>query len=486
MKYIIPAFKLVFKKPLYSILAFSLSLNLLLIYYLIFLQTTTISLLFSTTNLFFAWTSIFLTILTSVSFGIAISFLIYRWRQISKKASIEGNSLVGTFAGAISMGCPACGSFLLPALGIAGGLSFFPFQGLELKFITLFLFTFSIYESSKIVSTKICLPIKEKLIRFDKKGIVFNFNKNTLFPLMPVLILILIISMPFWPSQYKLNLAQKGQSVIVSSQQNSFSNSGNSDGLLDQINPPSGYEVNFSYGDIGPKLLESGAIDFDKMKSLYERSGQPLTDNQIKILTEGSNEKIKISSDNSYFLLNFLWALGLANNNIILDEGPMVKYGKDGIGNFASTGGWTLGKTKATELYSKFKIISLNNKEQEVLEDFAYNSYRPCCSNPTAFPDCNHGMAALGLGEIMAANGASVDEIFEAFKYFNSFWFPQTYFDIAKYFQAKEGQNWSQVDSRIVAGDDYSTPQGWNRVRNWLKTNNLIEEAPSGGGGCGV
>ena len=61
----------------------------------------------------------------------------------------------------------------------------------------------------------------------------------------------------------------------------------------------------------------------------------------------GSNEKIKITPENSYFLLNFFWALGLANKNVILDEGPMTSYGKDQIGNFASTGGWTLGKKEA-------------------------------------------------------------------------------------------------------------------------------------------
>ncbi|KKT16744.1 MAG: hypothetical protein A2654_00330 [Candidatus Nealsonbacteria bacterium RIFCSPHIGHO2_01_FULL_43_31] len=260
----------------------------------------------------------------------------------------------------------------------------------------------------------------------------------------------------------------------------------NSTDIFQKINPPDGYTVNATYGDIGPKLLAAGAIDFEKMETLYENAGQPLTPEQIKILTKGSNEKIRISSENSYFLLNFLWAAGLANKNPILDEGPMMKYGEGKIGNFASTGGWTLGTKEATELYSNFEITKLTPDQQKILEDFAYNSYRPCCSNPTGFPDCNHGMAALALGEIMAAQGASAEEIFEAFKYLNAFWFPQTYFDVAKYFQAKEGKDWSQVDARTVAGKDYSTPQGWDQVISWLKINDLVEEVPSGGGSCGV
>ena len=40
--------------------------------------------------------------------------------------------------------------------------------------------------------------------------------------------------------------------------------------------------------------------------------------------------------------------------------------------------------------------------------------YRPCCDNATHFPDCNHGMAMLGLLELMAAQGASEEEMFAA------------------------------------------------------------------------
>ena len=47
--------------------------------------------------------------------------------------------------------------------------------------------------------------------------------------------------------------------------------------ILKNINPPTGFTINATYGDIGPKLLASGAIDFERMKSLYEQSGVPLT-----------------------------------------------------------------------------------------------------------------------------------------------------------------------------------------------------------------
>lgn len=499
--FLLRAFFLVFKDPLFVVIALSLALNLLALYYFIFYQTTTLNVFFDLNSPFYNWFSIISTLLISLFFGIAMSFLIWQWKQQKESNPGQtGNTFIASFFGAVSTGCPVCGAFLASVLGIGGGLVAFPFQGLEIKIISLGLLSFAIFSSAKSISTKDCEisdPLKkENILRVEEGKLVLNLNKKTIKPLTPVFIglslLLLIAYLPAIANKFDFGFSfQKNSQASFLSTTDSIdsptSNSQlNSSDLLQKINPSEGYIINATYGNIGPNLLTAGAIDFEKMKSIYERAGQPLTEKQIKILTEGSNEKIKITPENSYFLLNFLWALGLANKNPILDEGPMMKYGEDKIGNFASTSGWTLGTKKATELYSKFSIVPLDIKQQEILEDFAYNSYRPCCSNPTGFPDCNHGMAALALGEIMSAQGASVNEIFEAFKYFNAFWFPQTYFDVAKYFQAKDGKDWSQVDSRLVASKDYSTPQGWSRVRNWLSTNNLTEEAPSGGGGCGV
>src|SRR3989344_5181140 len=125
----------------------------------------------------------------------------------------------------------------------------------------------------------------------------------------------------------------------------------------------------------------------------------------------GKDKKITVNQDNSYFLLNFLWAFGLVNKNPILEEGPLMKYGGlAGAGNFASTGGWSLAKSGAMGYYSKYAILPLNAAQQAQVEDFANNSYRPCCNNSTAFSDCNHGMAALGMAEIMAYQGAGAEE----------------------------------------------------------------------------
>lgn len=44
------------------------------------------------------------------------------------------------------------------------------------------------------------------------------------------------------------------------------------------------------------------------------------------------------------------------------------------------------------------------------VEEVAAAVYRPCCNSHTPFPGCNHGMAMLGLLELMAPQRASADE----------------------------------------------------------------------------
>jgi hypothetical protein len=248
--------------------------------------------------------------------------------------------------------------------------------------------------------------------------------------------------------------------------------------LIAQVNPEGGYALNIAYGDLGPKVLQSGVIDLSKFR--------PLNEDYRKILTQDSSEKITIRRDNAYFLLNFFWALGLANKNPILEEGPITKYGENQIGSFASTGGWSLGTKKTLDFYSTAKIIPLTPDQQARVEEVAANVYRPCCNNPTSFPDCNHGMALLGVLELLAANNASTGKMYEAAKYFNAFWFPQQYLDLAIYFKAKDGQDFKDIDAKLVVGQDFSSARGWSKTKKWLAANNLVEKAPAGGGGCGV
>ena len=261
----------------------------------------------------------------------------------------------------------------------------------------------------------------------------------------------------------------------------------NKDNVFDEVNPVSGFKINASYGQLGPKMIAMGVIDPDKFKSTYEKSNQPLTPEQELILSKGSDEKISITRENSYFLLNYFWAVGLANKSKILDEGEMIKYGgKEGAGNFASTGGWSLSKGNAMNYYSKSTLIPLTKEREALVEQVASNIYRPCCNNSTAFPDCNHGMALLGVLQLMASNGATEKEMYEAAKYVNAFWFPGNYYDLALYFQNKEGKSFKDIDAKTLLSKDYSSASGWQSAKQWLADKGLIQQPPKQGGGCGV
>ncbi len=493
--------KKIFKDPLYLTLAVSFSFNLLLLYYLVFLQSTTFSIFWQSNSPLYNILSLLLNILIGVTFGISLSLLIYQIKEAKKKElGSTSFSFTSAFLGAISTGCPVCGAYLMSILGIAGGLAAFPFQGLEIKGIALALLFLSIRNLAKNIEAleqencqscqKNNLSAKDNFKVEIKEGYLIltlpqKINNPLKYVGIPILAFLFIFYLPVIASSLNLKLNFQNQTSSLPNFVSSSSLPTLSE-IASKVLPEEGYTINATYGDIGPKLLKAGAIDFEKFKAIYERAGAPLTPEQIEILTKGSNQKIKITRENAYFLLNLFWALGLTNKNPILEKGPLMKYGgKKSIGYFASTGGWTLGTKPATELYSSTEIIKLTPEQQKELEEFAYNSYRPCCNNSTAFADCNHGMAALALGEIMASQGATAEEIFEALKYFNAFWFPQQYVDLAKYFKLRYNQDWEEVDPKVVLGKDYSTVSGWTRVRNWLSQQGAIEQV-GGGRGCGV
>lgn len=254
------------------------------------------------------------------------------------------------------------------------------------------------------------------------------------------------------------------------------------DQIFEEINPSKGYVLNANYSDLGPKMISMGIIDLDKFKN----AGQ-LSDEELNILTKDSNQKIKITRENSHFLLNFFWALGLANNTKILTDGDMQKYGGN-PGNFASTGGWTLSRENSMSYYSKASLISLTPDQEKLVQEVASNIYRPCCDNSTAFPDCNHGMALLGVLELMASNGASKQQMYDAAKYINAYWFPTNYYDLAKYLKANGGKSFSQTDGKTILGKNYSSASGYSQIKKWLterETKNAVPQQSSGSS-CGV
>jgi len=246
-----------------------------------------------------------------------------------------------------------------------------------------------------------------------------------------------------------------------------------------EIIPKDGVILPVKWGDLGARMISSGVIDKSKLEELYVGRGG-LSNEEKKLLEGIDNGNLKITRENSGFVLNLLWALGLGNKNEILENGPMSdkKYG--GAGNFASTGGWTLSQGSPMTHYSKHQFIVLTPEQQALVEKVSKGIYRPCCGNSTYFPDCNHGMAMLGLLELMASQGVSEDEMYKTALAVNSYWFPDTYITIAKYLKS-QGKDWSNVDPKEILGFDYSSGAGFQKVKSKVENSGF-----KGGGSCGV
>jgi hypothetical protein len=254
---------------------------------------------------------------------------------------------------------------------------------------------------------------------------------------------------------------------------------------IDEVYPQS-YDLGSAFGDLGPQLVEAGAIDVDALRSVYLESAAPLTSSQERVLAESSAEGIVLTRENARFLLHFFWALGLTNQNAILTEGPMWTSSEGAIERFASTGGWTLADVPVTELYASVPMVTLTAAQQARLETVAANVYRPCCNNPTLFPDCNHGMAMLGLLQVLAAEDASEAEMYEAAKVANMFWFPAQTVELAMFFNAVLEQPFNEVDAKMAVGPEAFSGSGFASVHRWLGENGFLQQAPGGGSSCGV
>jgi len=100
------------------------------------------------TPLYF-WPYVILTLGAIALFGVSISFFVYRWRKFGfARRSFSGGGASGGFGsivGIAASACPVCGSTLLFAIGIAGGLAAFPLGGLELKVLSLGLLALPIW-----------------------------------------------------------------------------------------------------------------------------------------------------------------------------------------------------------------------------------------------------------------------------------------------------------------------------------------------------
>ncbi len=463
------------------LLTLSLAFNLLALELLVLLWDSSIATFLEMTTSFYAWVSSLLGVLLALMFGLAAARAL--------QSSFEGRQprgmwliLSGAFLTLASVGCPACGAPIPSLMGIEGGLRAFPLQGLELKLLAGALLGLALWSQRRKPSLERSEPEAEP------EGVPRPAPSGSVRALRPLAVvgavLALFYLLPQVPTGAGLNfssaagraalwgLGLEGGSQVVA--------------LLEDVLPGDGYTLPVAYGDLGPRMIEAGAIDAEAFAAVYERAGAPLTALQQEILLQGSTQPIVVDRENAHFLLNFFWALGLVNRNPILEKGPMMVYAEGQIERFASTGGWTIGRRTPGELYASVPIVELTPEQQERLERVASMVYRPCCNNPTIFPDCNHGMAMLGMLELMASQDASEEAMFEAARYLNAFWFPQQALEVAFYLQASQGIALSEIDSRRLVGPETFSASGFRSAHAWLSERGLLQRAPTQGGSCGV
>ena len=178
--------------------------------------------------------------------------------------------------------------------------------------------------------------------------------------------------------------------------------------------------------------------------------------------------------------LNLLWAFGLANKNPILENGPIMDTRYGGPTSMASVGGWSVTTGSVMDHYNKHILATLTSDQQALVERIAKGIYRPCCDNSTYFPDCNHGMAMLGLLEYLASGGATEDQLWNAAVTANMSWFPDQYQVIAQYFK-QNGTDWRNVSQKDILGIEYSSASGFAKIAS-----EVVQPQQQGGSGCGV
>src|ERR1035437_5368714 len=229
--------------------------------------------------------------------------------------------------------------------------------------------------------------MKEKTIRI-------KLNTN-FFLIVALLIAVFLMGMLVNKINFLSKSSQQTQ-ALTQVQEKAKKDTQNLVNIENKVINKNGFKLKISWGNLGKQMIADGVIDETKLSQSITGKDQ-LTPDYAKYF-DGGNQAITINSQNSHFWLNVLWGLGLANKNALLDSGDMQTGGAPG--NFASTGGYTLGQGDAMTHYSKHSYIQLSDAQQKTVEKIASGIYRPCCGNSAAFPDCNNGRSEEHTSEL--------------------------------------------------------------------------------------
>ncbi|HED05993.1 MAG TPA: hypothetical protein ENI61_04850 [Ignavibacteria bacterium] len=131
--------------------------------YLLYIFSSTSMILYMD-SVFYIVSSLGLSVLISILFGIDLSLIVYKF-NFSRKMGLKesSSSIFGVVGGVIGSGCPICGATVLGFLGVSGGLAILPFNGLGLKALSLGLMLFATYKVSENISN--CKKCKIKGVK---------------------------------------------------------------------------------------------------------------------------------------------------------------------------------------------------------------------------------------------------------------------------------------------------------------------------------
>ena len=439
------------------------------------------------TPLYF-WPYVILTFGAIILFGVNVSLFVYRWRKFGPpKLKTESGTGLGSLVGIAASACPVCGSTLLSAIGIAGGLAAFPLGGLELKALSFGFLALPVWFIRKDLkkleadcASGVCPTPKDH-----------SFKETDRPWLLGIFAVVIILSLVGW-NMLKAEpiIARVLSQGIINPSDNTLYNANVSqtgNALIDEVTakvlPEKGFQSKIALGDSVVKLAQNGVIDYNKFLAIYQNRGG-LPDELGDAFDKPTSKPILLTRENANYYVNLLWPLGLANYMEANKTSPI--NGKT-LFNFASTGGWNLGREENGGAYfNKFKIVELTPEQETLAIKIAQNAYRPCCNNSTFYQDCNHGSALLGLLQLGTAQGLTEDELYREAVAFNSFWFPHNYIQTALYFKAVKNVDWDKVDPKLVMGKEYSSISGWyENVDAEVKRLGLVPQQ-QGGAGCGV
>lgn len=167
--------------------------NLLVLYYGALRFNSSLGQLYAHNSFRYFVLYVTFTIGTSVLFGVNMVQFVSQWRRYGLRQPFHtSGGGIGALLGLIASSCPVCGSTALSLLGIVGGLSSLPFQGLEIKALSLGFMVGSVLYSSWRLRNQQCSD--------DTCPVVLDeaFKKPTFTAFAPLIALTLFVSVTGW------------------------------------------------------------------------------------------------------------------------------------------------------------------------------------------------------------------------------------------------------------------------------------------------